>query len=161
MDYTPRKSQIPPIVTVATRFPQGSVPAFRYAVCHLFDEKPIPGNPAANAFRVQPLGKSNKARRQLQPRNARRLTSFIIRQFWLPLGGGVKPDREVNWTSRSSWATLKARKSPGELIQPSPQASRPRMVRPPLAQPRRKPCSRSAGCPMERRGVPAGQVSLP
>lgn len=39
----------------------------------------------------------NKARLQLQPRNAQRLTSFIIRHFWLPVGGGVKSDSEVNW----------------------------------------------------------------
>jgi len=39
----------------------------------------------------------NKARLMLQPRNAQRLTSFIIRNFWLPVGGGVKPDSEVNW----------------------------------------------------------------
>ncbi len=39
----------------------------------------------------------NKARVQLQPQNAQRLTSFIIRHFWLPVGGGVKSDSEVNW----------------------------------------------------------------
>jgi hypothetical protein len=39
----------------------------------------------------------NKARLQLQPRNAQRLTSFIIRHFWLPVGGGVKSESEVNW----------------------------------------------------------------
>jgi rubrerythrin len=39
----------------------------------------------------------NKARLQLQARNAQRLTSFIIRHFWLPVGGGVKPDSEVDW----------------------------------------------------------------
>ena len=39
----------------------------------------------------------NKARLQLQARNAQRLTSFIIRHFWLPVGGGVKPHSEVNW----------------------------------------------------------------
>ncbi|MFZ0802523.1 MAG: acyl-ACP desaturase [Terriglobales bacterium] len=39
----------------------------------------------------------NKARLQLQARNAQRLTSFIIRHFWLPVGGGVKPDSEVSW----------------------------------------------------------------
>ena len=39
----------------------------------------------------------NKARLMLQPRNAQRLTSFIIRKFWLPVGGGVKSDSEVNW----------------------------------------------------------------
>ena len=39
----------------------------------------------------------NKARLQLQSRNAQRLTSFIIRHFWLPVGGGVKPDSEVSW----------------------------------------------------------------
>lgn len=39
----------------------------------------------------------NKAKLQLLPRNAQRLTSFIIRNFWLPVGGGVKPESEVNW----------------------------------------------------------------
>jgi len=39
----------------------------------------------------------NKARLQLQARNAQRLTSLIIRHFWLPVGGGVKPDSEVSW----------------------------------------------------------------
>lgn len=39
----------------------------------------------------------NKARLQLRPRNAQHLTSFIIRHFWLPVGGGVKPDSEVSW----------------------------------------------------------------
>jgi hypothetical protein len=39
----------------------------------------------------------NKARLQLEPRGAQSLTSFIIRRFWLPVGGGVKPDSEVNW----------------------------------------------------------------
>ncbi|HUK46424.1 MAG TPA: acyl-ACP desaturase [Terriglobales bacterium] len=39
----------------------------------------------------------NKARIQLQHRNAQRLTTFIIKHFWLPVGGGVKPDAEVDW----------------------------------------------------------------
>jgi fatty acid desaturase len=39
----------------------------------------------------------NKARLQLLPRNAQRLTSLIIRHFWLPVGGGVKSDSEVDW----------------------------------------------------------------
>ena len=39
----------------------------------------------------------NKARLQLRSRHAQRLTSFIIRHFWLPVGGGVKPDSEVDW----------------------------------------------------------------
>jgi len=39
----------------------------------------------------------NKAKQQLAERAAQRLTSFIIRHFWLPVGGGVKPDSEVNW----------------------------------------------------------------
>ncbi len=39
----------------------------------------------------------NKARLMLAPRAAQRLTKFIIRHFWLPVGGGVKPDSEVNW----------------------------------------------------------------
>lgn len=39
----------------------------------------------------------NKARLQLRSRNAQRLTSVIIRHFWLPVGGGVKPDSEVDW----------------------------------------------------------------
>lgn len=39
----------------------------------------------------------NKARLLLKPRNAQRLTSFIIRNFWLPVGGGVKSEGEVEW----------------------------------------------------------------
>jgi hypothetical protein len=39
----------------------------------------------------------NKAKSQLQHRNAQRLTTFIIKHFWLPVGGGVKPDAEVDW----------------------------------------------------------------
>jgi len=42
----------------------------------------------------------NKAFLQLQPRAAQRLTSFIIRHFWLPVGGGVKPAEEVGWILR-------------------------------------------------------------
>jgi hypothetical protein len=39
----------------------------------------------------------NKAKIELRERNAQRLASFIIKHFWLPVGGGVKPDAEVNW----------------------------------------------------------------
>jgi rubrerythrin len=39
----------------------------------------------------------NKARLMLAPRNAQRVTNFVIRNFWLPVGGGVKPDGEVDW----------------------------------------------------------------
>jgi len=39
----------------------------------------------------------NKAKLQLQHRNAQRLTNFVIRHFWLPVGGGVKSDSEVSW----------------------------------------------------------------
>jgi len=39
----------------------------------------------------------NKARLELRERNSQRLTNFVIRHFWLPVGGGVKPDSEVSW----------------------------------------------------------------
>lgn len=39
----------------------------------------------------------NKAKIELQARTAQRLTSFIIKNFWLPVGGGVKPEQEVDW----------------------------------------------------------------
>jgi len=39
----------------------------------------------------------NKARLLLEPRGAQQLTSFIIRNFWLPVGGGVKSEGEVEW----------------------------------------------------------------
>lgn len=42
----------------------------------------------------------NKARIQLQPRNAQRLTKFILQKFWMPVGEGVKPDSEVEWVGR-------------------------------------------------------------
>ena len=42
----------------------------------------------------------NKAKEQLTHRNAQRLTAFILRKFWLPVGEGVKPDSEVDWMNR-------------------------------------------------------------
>ena len=39
----------------------------------------------------------NKAKIELQARSAQRLTTFIIKHFWLPVGGGVKPGAEVDW----------------------------------------------------------------
>lgn len=33
----------------------------------------------------------SKAQLELRSRNAQRLTNFVIRHFWLPVGGGVKP----------------------------------------------------------------------
>jgi Fatty acid desaturase len=39
----------------------------------------------------------NKAKLELQARNTQRLTNFVIRNFWLPVGGGVKSDSEVSW----------------------------------------------------------------
>jgi hypothetical protein len=39
----------------------------------------------------------NKAKIELKERTAQRLTTFIIKHFWLPVGGGVKPDAEVDW----------------------------------------------------------------
>lgn len=42
----------------------------------------------------------NKAKEQLTHRNAQRLTAFILKKFWLPVGEGVKPDSEVDWMNR-------------------------------------------------------------
>ncbi len=42
----------------------------------------------------------NKARVELAPRAAQRLTGFVLRHFWLPVGGGVKPDAEMHWILR-------------------------------------------------------------
>jgi hypothetical protein len=42
----------------------------------------------------------NMAREHLQARNAQRLTTFIIKHFWMPVGGGVKPDTDVDWMNR-------------------------------------------------------------
>jgi hypothetical protein len=39
----------------------------------------------------------NKAKIELREPNAQRLTTFVIKHFWLPVGGGVKPDAEVDW----------------------------------------------------------------
>jgi len=41
----------------------------------------------------------NKARTQLHPKNAQRLTKFMLQKFWMPVGEGVKPDSEVEWIS--------------------------------------------------------------
>jgi len=39
----------------------------------------------------------NKAKLELHARRSQQLTSFVIRNFWLPVGGGVKADSEVSW----------------------------------------------------------------
>jgi hypothetical protein len=41
-----------------------------------------------------------KAKEQLQAPSAQKLTRFIIKHFWLPVGGGVKPDSEVAWIAK-------------------------------------------------------------
>lgn len=41
-----------------------------------------------------------KAKEQLTEPAAQRLTRFIIQRFWLPVGGGVKPDSEVAWIAK-------------------------------------------------------------
>ena len=56
----------------------------------------------------------NKAKAQLLPRNAQRLTKFILQKFWMPVGEGVKPDSEVEWIGNyilgdASGATVAAR----------------------------------------------------
>jgi hypothetical protein len=42
----------------------------------------------------------NKARTQLEHRHAQKLTTFILKKFWLPVGAGLKPDEEVSFISR-------------------------------------------------------------
>ncbi len=41
-----------------------------------------------------------KAREQLTHPAAQRLNRFVIKHFWLPVGGGVKPDGEVAWIAK-------------------------------------------------------------
>lgn len=42
----------------------------------------------------------NKACRELAQPHAQKLTTFILRKFWLPVGAGLKPDEEVSFISR-------------------------------------------------------------
>ena len=42
----------------------------------------------------------NKARPLLESRSAQALTRIILRHFWTPVGGGLKPDHDVQWTMR-------------------------------------------------------------
>src|SRR5262245_5953554 len=42
----------------------------------------------------------NKARIALQSTQAQRITSFLLRSFWSPVGQGVKLDHEVQWMMR-------------------------------------------------------------
>jgi hypothetical protein len=42
----------------------------------------------------------NMAREHLAPRAAQRFTTRVIKYFWMPAGGGVKPDSEVDWMNR-------------------------------------------------------------
>lgn len=39
----------------------------------------------------------NKAKAELEPRNAQRLAKVLLQRFWEPVGGGVKADPEVDW----------------------------------------------------------------
>jgi hypothetical protein len=46
----------------------------------------------------------NQAKNQLQARNAERLTTFIIKRFWLPVGGGkIQRGSELGLELRSEW----------------------------------------------------------
>ncbi len=42
----------------------------------------------------------NKARTQLAHPHAQKLTSFILKKFWLPVGAGLKANEEVSFISR-------------------------------------------------------------
>jgi hypothetical protein len=42
----------------------------------------------------------NMAREHLLPSPAQQLTTGVIKHFWMPVGGGVKPDSEVDWMNR-------------------------------------------------------------
>jgi rubrerythrin len=42
----------------------------------------------------------NMAREHLASRAAQRLATAVIKYFWMPVGGGVKPDSEVDWMNR-------------------------------------------------------------
>jgi len=42
----------------------------------------------------------NKARAALEASRAQRLTTFLLRKFWTPVGSGVKADPDVNWMIR-------------------------------------------------------------
>lgn len=42
----------------------------------------------------------SKARIHLQPLRAQKLTSFLLRRFWNPVGEGVKPQDETDWMLR-------------------------------------------------------------
>jgi hypothetical protein len=42
----------------------------------------------------------NKARTQLAHPHAQKLTTFILKKFWLPVGAGLKADEEVSFISR-------------------------------------------------------------
>jgi hypothetical protein len=39
----------------------------------------------------------NMAREHLYERGAQYLTTLLVKHFWMPVGGGVKPDSEVDW----------------------------------------------------------------
>jgi rubrerythrin len=42
----------------------------------------------------------NKANANLNSRGARRLTTYLLKNFWTPVGSGVKQDPEVDWMIR-------------------------------------------------------------
>ena len=83
----------------------------------------------------------NKAKLELQARNAQRLATFIIKHFWLPVGGGVKPDAEVNWILNYILRGIGGRESRAPHRRDHRQASGAGMVQPALLEPRRQPAA--------------------
>jgi rubrerythrin len=53
----------------------------------------------------------NKARAHLKARGAQRLTSFLIRRFWTPVGEGVKAHEETNWMLQFLFSDAYGRKA--------------------------------------------------
>ena len=78
----------------------------------------------------------NKAKIELQQRNAQRLTTFIIKHFWLPVGGGVKPDAEVNWILSYVLQGSEGEKVAQRIDETIAKLPGTRVVRPLVAEPR-------------------------
>jgi hypothetical protein len=80
----------------------------------------------------------NKAKIELCERNAQRLTTFIIKHFWLPVGGGVKPDAEVNWILNYILQGPEGEKVAGRIDETIAKLPGLAWFRSPLAEPREK-----------------------
>ncbi len=70
----------------------------------------------------------NMAREHLMPRAAQRLTTGVIKYFWMPVGGGVKPESEGDWMNRFILGDSRGQEVAARIRRDDWKAAGPRLV---------------------------------